>query len=120
MKKRTQRQIIATATILFVVGSFVPFGRFGCLHHSTLDFGFPLPWLAVDVQYGKPERTVEFYEHGPIEKIEGVRVQWGVLPFSIVANLMLAAVFVGVGKGASRVIAWCRKREKTTEHPAGG
>ena len=98
MNKRTQRQIIITAAVLFILGACLPCGSMGCLHHARLEFGLPLPWLGLDVKYGKPRPTAESFAHGRIEKVEGVQIYWTVLPFSIAGTLVISAIFVGFGK----------------------
>lgn len=110
MGRRTLRQLLVTATVLFFVGTFLPGGGIGCLHHESLGFGLPLPWLTIDVKYGRPIPSGDFYAQGPIEGIEGLGIDWISVPADLAAMLALSAMCVGVGKGGAGAVRWFRNR----------
>jgi len=99
--KKLTRHILVTAAVLFVLGSFVHVGMFGCLHHATWEFGLPVPWLAIRVQYGGVKQEPEHYQRGRVERIEGVSINWSMLPCSLAGTVLLSAIFIGLGRGVS-------------------
>lgn len=81
----------------------VPAGRWYRLPapHESLGLGLPLPWLTIDVKYGRPIPSGDFYAQGPIEGIEGLGIDWISVPADLAAMLALSAMCVGVGKSGA-------------------
>ena len=94
INKSIRKHILITAIVIFAVGSAFPVISVGCLHHSNIELGFPIPWFSVEVKYGKPAKGTDPYLHGPIDKIEGIQIHWLALPVAIAGSFLLGATLV--------------------------
>jgi hypothetical protein len=105
MKEAPKKSTMIIGAIIFAICSVIPNGEIGCLHQERLEFGLPLPAFSLDVQYGKPIPTHDFYGHGKVDKIIRVHFYWAFLPFSLGISLLLAAGAGIIGHGIRKTAA---------------